>query len=549
MKMTFNSLKFLFAFLGSLLVVVNISATSYYFNAASGNDQNAGKSPEQPFKTLSVVSLLKLHPGDSLLLSNDMIFRETLELQSVNGSEQRPVVITSYGTGQEKATIDARNFLNAVLLENCSHINLQNLRLTANGGLPAGTGSQQPEMRCGVLVKYSRAGNFSQIHLKNLQISDIFYENKGYVRNKEEVKTANGNQNYGWGIRFNNENKDAILRDVRVEACTVKNVSHTGIKFTTHYGGITNILLKNDTVMYTGGPGMQMSGVKGGLVDHNFISHSGSNDDSRKWGRGSGLWTWGSSDIIIQHNQFIYANGPGDSAGCHIDFNCSNVVVQYNLSAHNAGGFCEILGNNYNCAYRYNISVDDGYRVRGQNGAFQEGKIFWLSGYVGNHQPPKGPFNTYFYNNTIYVSKDITAKIAVAKSANGVCVVNNIFVFEGSSREVEGDQFVADKKAKATIPKVIFENNLYLTTNNWPESVLIQDRKPIYGNPEFKNAGGLKISDYVPRNINLIKHKGIQVPCIPGDSIGLKVGLLVKNDILGARVLSKPDMGAIEISQ
>ena len=109
------------------------------------------------------------------------------------------------------------------------------------------------------------------------------------------------------------------------------------------------------------------------------VHSSGSNDDSRKWGRGSGLWTWGSSDIIIEHNHFLHANGPADSAGCHIDFNCSNVVVQYNFSAYNAGGFCEILGNNYNCAYRYNISVNDGHRVKGENRAFQEGKTFWLS--------------------------------------------------------------------------------------------------------------------------------------------------------------------------
>ena len=134
---------------------------------------------------------------------------------------------------------------------------------------------------------------------------------------------------------------------------------------------------------------MQMSGVKSGLVKGNYINGSGSNNDSRKWGRGSGLWTWGTTNEVIENNSFLNANGPGDSAGCHIDFNCSDVVVQYNLSVNNAGGFCEILGNNYNCAYRYNISVNDGYRVKGQNGAFQEGKIYWLSGYVGNKQQPK----------------------------------------------------------------------------------------------------------------------------------------------------------------
>jgi len=190
---------------------------------------------------------------------------------------------------------------------------------------------------------------------------------------------------------------------------------------------IQNIKLLNNKITDVGGPGVQMSGVKTGLVSGNYINGSGSKTDSRHWGRGSGLWTWGTSDVIIEKNSFLNANGPGDSAGCHIDYNCNNIIVQYNLSANNAGGFCEILGNNYNCAYRYNIGVNDGFRVKGKNGAFQEGKIFWLSGYVGTKVKPKGPFNSYIYNNTIYTKSDMIAQVAVGISAEGVLLANNIF--------------------------------------------------------------------------------------------------------------------------
>ena len=34
------------------------------------------------------------------------------------------------------------------------------------------------------------------------------------------------------------------------------------------------------------------------------------------------------------------------------------------------------VGNNYNCAYRNTIRVNDGYRIKGENNAFQEGKHF-----------------------------------------------------------------------------------------------------------------------------------------------------------------------------
>jgi hypothetical protein len=221
--------------------------------------------------------------------------------------------------------------------------------------------------------------------------------------------------------------------------------------------------------------------------------------------------------------------------------------MQYNLSVNNAGGFCEILGNNYNCAYRYNVSINDGWRVKKVDGAFQEGKIFWLSGYCSNG--PKGPFNSYFYNNTIYVKKEIVAKVAVARTSAGICVTNNIFVIEGNSSEVQGDQYVPDKKGKVAVKDVFFENNLYLNENNWPTSILIKDNSPVYGNPGFVNAGGLKLTDYIPTNIDLIKDKGIEIPKIPGDSIGLVLGLKVERDILGNKITGKPDMGAIEITK
>ena len=83
----------------------------------------------------------------------------------------------------------------------------------------------------------------------------------------------------------------------------------------------------------------------------------------------------------------------------HIDFNCSHVVVQYNLSTNNSCVFCERLGNNFNNAYRYNISVNGGYKVKG---------------------------------------------------------------IDGKSKAVLGKQYLADTANYAVIKNVVFENNLHL---------------------------------------------------------------------------------------
>jgi hypothetical protein len=290
-----------------------------------------------------------------------------------------------------------------------------------------------------------------------------------------------------------------------------------------------------------------MSGVRGGRFSHLDVNRSGSTNDTRNWGRGSGLWTWGSSDVLIEKSRFQNANGPGDSAGVHIDYNCRNVIVQYNFSANNAGGFCEILGNNHNCAYRYNISVNDGYRVKGKNGAFQEGKIFWLSGYTGNKSPRQGPFNSYFYNNTIYTSDVLTANFSIAPTAQGVLIANNIFYIKGRSQSVIGDQMRPDDGPAASIEKVVFQNNLFLRADNWPANSMIQDQSPRVGDPQFKNGGGGNLDDYIPQNAELIMGKGIAIPHLPDDKIGLTVGLKVDRDILGHTISGTPDIGAIQL--
>lgn len=540
---------------GVLLTILGfyqpILATNYYLNTKQGSDLNHGNSMIKPFKTIERLNQIPLKPGDSVLFAAGQIFSGSLKLINVHGTFENPIIISSYSKASnlenQRATIDANGFANGVYLENCSNIQVHDLSITANAGTFPELENMKNSMRCGVLVKTTSEGNYQYIQLRDLWIKDIFFEEKGFQRGKDEVRTANGSQSYGWGIRFINKTDNAYLKNIVVKDCTIENVAHTGIKFTASHVGISDVKLLNNKVLKTGGPGIQMSRVKNVLVQGNHVNYSGSNDDSRKWGRGSGLWTWASKNVVIEHNYFLNANGPGDSAGCHIDFNCNDVVVQYNFSANNAGGFCEILGNNYNCAYRYNISVNDGHRVKGENRAFQEGKIFWLSGFCGKGKKRTGPYNSYFYNNTIYVSKDIVSKIAVDKASAGVFIANNIFYLEGESKAVLGDQYKPEKAGESAVKNIIFKNNLYLNDTNWPSEVLIQDDDKLIGDAAFSGKGGLEISDYIPDNIELIKNGGIKIQKIPEDSIGLAIGLKAKFDILGNRIKGKPDMGAIEI--
>ena len=238
--------------------------------------------------------------------------------------------------------------------------------------------------------------------------------------------------------------------------------------------------------------------------------------------------------------------GKMDSYGTHIDYNCKNVVVQYNLSINYSGGFVEILGNNYNCCYRYNISINDGYREKGINGVVHEGKILWTSGFVGQ-APRIGPYNSCVYNNTIFVKEDYKTRFSFAPTTSGLLIANNILYIHGEFVDVKDNEV---KNPDGTeIQNVVFKNNLFQRTGIIPASVGISDSEPLFGDPRFKNPGGLIAEDYIPGNAGLIKDMGIQIEPLPGDMLGIYISLEAEFDFLGNQLDGIPDLGAIQIKE
>ena len=543
-------MKFKSTFILVLLIVLfsqKAIANDYYVHPKYGNDLNSGESKEKAFRTLAQIAKIKMLPGDRILLASGQLYSESLVLINQKGTLKTPIFITSIEWddkgSKNPALIDFKNLPTGILMEDCSFIEISNIELTANGYTKE---DKNLKMRCGIVLTAKNSKKVEHILIKNIVIHDVFYENKGFMRGKEEVKSANGTQKYGWGIRLINDNPENNMENITIENCIVNSVCHTGIKLTGNNKNIKKVQLLNNKIINTGGPGIQMSEVESVYVAKNTVSHSGCNDDSRKWGRGSGLWTWGSSNVLIEKNEFLYANGPGDSAGAHIDYNCDNIILQYNISAYNAGGFCEILGNNYNCIYRYNISINDGHRIKGVNGAFQEGKVFWLSGYQG-HKEPKGPVNSYFYNNTIYSDDTIEAKFAIDNTSNGIVIANNIFCIKGASKVVLGDQNKRDAQNGVEVENIFFKNNLFLNENTWPKGLKMEDTAQIIGNPSYRNEGGIKLEDYIPQNVTLIQNKGIEIPILPQSKLKLLFDLKMEKDIMGNTINGNPSLGAIQI--
>jgi len=503
---------------------------SYYFNSVSGDNSNLG-SKDKPLKSLDLLNNIKLKDGDKILLANGSTFINTIEFINKNDIE---VSNYEFENNRKIPKINSKGKIAGIFIENSSNIKISNLEITANGGGPNEILHKKlkTDLRAGILFLVTDDKRHDSLIISSVKIRDVFYEDPGFIREEDEVKTANGTNSYGWGVRIVNLSKKGNLENITIQNSDFDNISHSAIRFIGKRDNqFKNLKILNNRVFKSGGPGMVFNSTRNLLAERNDINYSGSTDDSRKWGRGSGLWTWGSSYALIKNNLFQNANGPADSAGCHIDFNCNDIIVERNLSRNNAGGFIEILGNNYNCSYRNNLSINDGHRVKGEGNAFQEGKTFWLSGYVGKGRERNGPFNSYIYGNLVYVGKNIIPKIAVDKKTKGVFVANNIFYFENDPVMVLGDQYKPDPGGKSQIENVFFENNIF-RKSHWPKEVLIQPIKSKYESSllsEERVSSFAKMVKVMQRDDNqrfkfFWHFKEIKIDYINGDSKGLWQG-------------------------
>jgi len=553
--------------LSSLFLMQSTFAENYYVHPDGDNNAN-GNSESTAFKSLDRINQLALKAGDNVYLYGGATFKGTLKIVSVSGSDIQPVSVTNYGDRSLRAIIDGKDELAAIEVVNSSYLTISNIEVHADGGdkkrhrTDRSNGGEA--MRVGVLIYVQEiyGQQLGHITLDNLMVHDIYHYGVGEIDRGSDVNTPNGTQAYGWGIRvYNRYNGDITkLTDITIKNSEIYDVAHTGIKINSstanHSKHIKAVTLSDNYLHDIGGPGIQFGGVDGSYVAYNDINRTGSSSDNRKWGRGSGMWTWGTNDVLIEHNEFKNAQGPADSAGFHIDFNCTNIIAQYNLSMNNDGGFVEILGNNENNSYRYNVSINDGRRIKGSTDnpygkASHDGKILWFSGYVGRNNDQIAPVNNYIYNNTIYVSEHV-AQLATHNETNGAVVANNIFYFKKGGVVLPEDRYHLVNGENPTID-IFMENNLFLEADDWPENHLMQDIAPVIGDAQFDNANGLTIADYIPSNTALISHKGIEIQQLPKDAYGLSssfnadkvAGLAVDKDIMGNAITGLPPIGAI----
>jgi len=407
----------------------------------------------------------------------------------VNGSgvEGKPIVISSYGDGNKPvingASVEGGDHLAAILINNQEYIEIENLEITNDRKVSRSGVSDN--LAYGIYVLNDGDEIMKHLKFRHLTIRDIFAVSLDGVE-FNSIKVS--------AIAFRSEKniaagKEKHIRDVLVDSCYITRTARYGI-LTGHGGGDEgigndsvnrnmNLVFRNNHFYQTGGSCITPSRSFNCLVENNIFDYPGSDVDPRMAQRGSGAWFWSCRNIIAQYNKSYHVRGNGDSYGMHIDFGNKDVILQYNYSEDSEGGFVEILGKNINSTYRFNVSVNDGFRVN-------KGNSIWVSDFAGTNNRISSDSN-YVYNNTIYVDANITPDISIV--GKNTFVYNNIFYATGSAKIGEQVTIEIDEGSELKMSNNLYFGNISNSFRNW-------DQSPVFGDPGFANAGELNTDGY-----------------------------------------------------
>lgn len=474
----------------SLMLSFVNKASAFYISSSEGNDQYEGTDINSPWKSLERASDFSYVPGDSVLFKSGNTFNGQLRIQR-SGAPNAPLYFGAYGNGS-KPIIDGANatggaWTSAILVNNASHIILEGLEVTNDRRISRPGCDDQ--IGYGINIFNDGENVMENFLLKNLTVRDVYAITINGVE-FNNVKVA--------GIQMHTEintleDRVRHIRDVVIEDCYITHTGKYGI-WSRHEGAWQdigndtlnrnmNIVIRNNHFFETGGAGITLARTHNALLENNLIEKSGSGIDPRMVNRGSGAWFWKCNNILAQYNNILHSRGPLDSYGIHVDWGNRDVFIQYNYSEDIEGGFVEILGDNINSVYRFNISVNDGFRD-------YRGNSIWISRFAGRND--EGVTNipsdsTYIYNNTIYVEDTLTP--GVEMKGKNTFIYNNIFYAAGNSTIGDPLDIWAYDDAEIKI-----SNNLYYGEVNSLFTGF--DDNPLYGDPILANPGLRDTSGY-----------------------------------------------------
>ena len=451
----------------------------YYLSSSTGNDSNDG-SQTQPWKTLSKISNTTLGPGDTVYFKKGDTFRGHFVVDG-SGTEQSPITFTSYVNGNQPIISGSDHddgggdYREAMLVTNHDNMVFDDLEIQNHRTISrSGVGDL---VSFGIRIEVSDSNaNLNNFSFRNMTFKNVYAlywvdPSNQNAFNDFEVSGLTFISSWG-GIINNVIVEDSYFTDLQRIGVHIKNtMGKTSTKRN------TNFVFRNNDFFQIGGTCVLPVRTENCLIENNIFNQPGAKTNDKMIGRGSAVWNWYSINTIIQYNQAINAKGIMDSHGIHVDHSNVDTFIQYNYMQDCEGGFVEILGGNQRAVYRFNISVNDGWRVH-PNWVNSDHTI-WLNDKIGGESGHPS-YDSYIYNNTVVINKSGNDAFDTAIDINGqnTRIFNNIFYATNGSG-------IGNQQGNYGDPNLMMTNNMFF--GNIRNNFKTLDSNRLEVNPVFYN--------------------------------------------------------------
>ncbi len=451
----------------------------YYLSSSTGNDNNNG-SQTQPWKTLSKLSNTTLGPGDTVYFKKGDTFRGHYVVNG-SGTEGNLITFTSYGSGNQPIISGSSHddgggdYREAILVTNHDNmvfdgLEIQNHRTISRSGVG-------DLVSFGIRIEVSN----SNVDLNNFSFRNMTFKNVYALYWVDPADQNAFNDFEVSGLTFISS-WGGIINNVIVEESYFTDLQRIGVHIKNTMGKTstkrnTNFVFRNNEFFQIGGTCVLPIRTENCLIENNIFNQPGAKTNDKMIGRGSAVWNWYSINTIVQYNQAMNAKGILDSHGIHVDHSNVDTFIQYNYMQDCEGGFVEILGGNQRAVYRFNISVNDGWRVN-PNWVNSDHTI-WLNDKIGG-QSGHPSYESYIYNNTVVINKSGNDAFDTAIDINGqnTRIFNNIFYAVNGSG-------IGNQQGNYSDPNLMMTNNLFF--GNIRNNFKTIDANRIEVNPIFYN--------------------------------------------------------------
>ena len=451
----------------------------YYLSSSTGNDSNDG-SQTQPWKTLSKISNTTLGPGDTVYFKKGDTFRGHFVVDG-SGTEQSPITFTSYGNGNQPIISGSDHdygggdYREAMLVTNHDNMVFDDLEIQNHRTISrSGVGDLVSfGIRIEVSDSNANLNNFSFRNMTFKNVYALYWVDPSNQNAFNDFEVSGLTFISSWG---------GIINNVIVEVSYFTDLQRIGVHIKNTMGKTstkrnTNFVFRNNDFFQIGGTCVLPVRTENCLIENNIFNQPGAKTNDKMIGRGSAVWNWYSINTIIQYNQAINAKGIMDSHGIHVDHSNVDTFIQYNYMQDCEGGFVEILGGNQRAVYRFNISVNDGWRVH-PNWVNSDHTI-WLNDKIGGESGHPS-YDSYIYNNTVVINKSGNDAFDTAIDINGqnTRIFNNIFYATNGSG-------IGNQQGNYGDPNLMMTNNMFF--GNIRNNFKTLDSNMLEVNPVFYN--------------------------------------------------------------